>query len=330
MSSTTPEATAAWWPDTTNPFDAALAYHNAGLCVIPLSGKRPALGSWKHYQRQRPPEAAIRRWQQEGLLRNVGIVCGAVSSNLVVLDFDGPGAYGAFAALFPTLAQSFTVATGSGKGKHVYLYVDTLPPTTRALDTPIGNVELRAEGTYVAAPPSVHPVTGSRYIGRQARRHPARAGPVGARHVDRVVQGRRAAEAKLATAAHRPSGEWDHQPRPRRGHRGHAPPAPSQRARGVDQLRVRLPGAAQERRPESVVWLQHRIRLRILLSLRHDPGQGPVRATGHPAARPRRTVKPPPAPPPAVTVQPPARPHSRSPGPTGASTRCASWSCPHG
>ena len=25
------------------------------------------------------PEAAIRRWQQEGLLRNVGIVCGAVS-----------------------------------------------------------------------------------------------------------------------------------------------------------------------------------------------------------------------------------------------------------
>ena len=80
MSLTTPGATAAWWPDTTNPFDAALAYHNAGLCVIPLSGKRPALGSWKHYQKQRPPEAAIRRWQQEGLLRNVGIVCGAVSA----------------------------------------------------------------------------------------------------------------------------------------------------------------------------------------------------------------------------------------------------------
>ncbi len=30
---------------------------------------------------------------------------GAVSGDLVVLDFDGPGAYGAFAALFPALAD---------------------------------------------------------------------------------------------------------------------------------------------------------------------------------------------------------------------------------
>ena len=56
------------------------------------------------------------------------------------------------------------MATGSGQGKHVYLYVDTLPPTTRALDTPIGHIELRAEGCYVAAPPSIHPTTGKPYI----------------------------------------------------------------------------------------------------------------------------------------------------------------------
>jgi hypothetical protein len=98
-----------------------------------------------------------------GLLQNIGVVCGAVSGSLVVLDFDGPGAYGAFAALFPTLAQSYTVATGSGEGKHVYLFVDKLPPTTRALDTPIGHIELRAEGCYVVAPPSLHPVTGKPY-----------------------------------------------------------------------------------------------------------------------------------------------------------------------
>lgn len=164
MSVKAPVATAPWWPDTTNVLEAALAYHNAGLCVIPLNGKRPALGGWKHYQKQRPTEANIRRWGQEGLLRNVGVVCGEVSGNLVVLDCDGPGAYGAFAALFPTLAASFTVATGSGEGKHVYLYVDSLPPTTRALDTPIGHVELRGDGTYVAAAPSIHPVTGKRYI----------------------------------------------------------------------------------------------------------------------------------------------------------------------
>ncbi len=158
-----PAATIPEWPDTTNTHDAALAYHNAGLCVIPLSGKRPALGGWKHYQTQRPTEADIRRWQREGLLQNLGIVCGAVSGNLVVFDFDGPGAYSAFAALFPALAQSCTVATGSGQGKHVYLHADALPPTTRALDTPIGHIELQAEGCYVAAPPSIHPVTNRQY-----------------------------------------------------------------------------------------------------------------------------------------------------------------------
>jgi len=61
MALSTPATTVAWWPDTTNTLDAALAYHNAGLCVIPLSGKRPALGGWKHYQTQRPTEADIHR-----------------------------------------------------------------------------------------------------------------------------------------------------------------------------------------------------------------------------------------------------------------------------
>ncbi len=163
MASETPLA-AARWPDTSNPLDAALAYHHAGLCVIPLNGKRPALGGWKPYQRERPAEADIRRWAAEGQLQNLGIVCGAVSGNLVVLDCDGPAAHAAFAALFPDLAQTLTIATGSGQGKHVYLYAEALPPTTRALDTPIGHLELRAEGAYVAAPPSIHPVTRRRYV----------------------------------------------------------------------------------------------------------------------------------------------------------------------
>ena len=281
MSSTTPEATATWWPDTTNPFDAALAYHNAGLCVIPLSGKRPALGSWKHYQKQRPPEAAIRRWQQEGLLRNVGIVCGAVSGNLVVLDFDGPAAYAAFAALFPTLAQSFTVATGSGKGKHVYLYVDSLPPTTRALDTPIGNVELRAEGTYVAAPPSVHPVTGNRYVVEK---------PAAILRVPDL--------SELVTwiesfkAAEPPKQDW----RPPRT----APPANG--TINPDLVEAIADTLRQRRHKERGEWIncpcvyperhkngdRHpsfgfntRIWLRVLLSMRLDPDQRPVRDAGH-------------------------------------------------
>jgi len=158
-----PQSEAAKPKPILKPYEAALDYHGKGLCVIPLNGKRPSLKSWKAYQTRRPTEDELRGWKKSGFLGNVGIVCGKVSNNLIVLDFDGLGAYGAFAAIFPELAQSFTVATGSGNGKHVYLYVDDLPDTTRALDTPIGHIELRSDGTYVVAAPSIHPVSSRHY-----------------------------------------------------------------------------------------------------------------------------------------------------------------------
>lgn len=53
--------------------------------LSPLDGKRPALKSWIQYQRERADMKTIRAWT----FGNVGIVCGAVSGNLVVLDLDG-------------------------------------------------------------------------------------------------------------------------------------------------------------------------------------------------------------------------------------------------
>jgi len=144
-------------------YQAALAYYKAGLSIIPLKGKRPSLKSWSRYQTTPPTPDEIRAWQKKGLFHNVGIVCGAVSGNLVVLDFDGLGAYGAFAMLFPTLAETYTVATGSGKGKHLYLTVEKPPATVKAMETVFGNVELRSDGSQVVTPPSIHPVTGKPY-----------------------------------------------------------------------------------------------------------------------------------------------------------------------
>ncbi len=144
--------------------DAALAYHLLGMSVIPLNGKRPTIDSWGRFQTTIADEDEIRDWHKRGLLQNLGIVCGQVSNNLVVLDFDGLGAYGAFAAVFPSIASTYTVATGSGQGKHVYLEVEEMPLTTKALDTPLGNLELRAEGCYVATPPSIHPISKKSYL----------------------------------------------------------------------------------------------------------------------------------------------------------------------
>src|SRR5437762_2558050 len=106
--------------------NAALAYQQIGFSVLPLKGKRPACTDWKQYQQTAASEKEIRTWHQEGLLQNIGVVCGAVSNNLVVLDLDGAPGYPAFAATFPALAETYTVTTGGSIGKHVYWRVERL------------------------------------------------------------------------------------------------------------------------------------------------------------------------------------------------------------
>lgn len=143
---------------------AALLYAENGLSVIPLSGKQPPLTtngkplSWSPYQVKRAPLSYIHEWHRRGYLQNVGIVCGAVSNNLAVIDLDGDEAVKRFRSKFPELLTTFTVETGSGHGQHLYYYCDALPPTTRTK-----GFELRVNGCYVVAPPSVHPDTGDIY-----------------------------------------------------------------------------------------------------------------------------------------------------------------------
>ncbi len=143
--------------------EAALYYARMGFSVLPLSGKRPACGDWKQYQQEAASHQLISKWNYSGILQNVGLVCGAVSGNLVVLDLDGAAGYPAFAATFPALADTYTVISGGGIGRHVYWRVDNLPEAVKAMGTPIGNLEICAEGRQVVAPPSIHPDTQQPY-----------------------------------------------------------------------------------------------------------------------------------------------------------------------
>ncbi len=143
--------------------EAAQAYHKLGFSLLPLHGKRPAVKEWAQFQHTAADLPTIHTWHQAGLLLNLGIVCGAVSDNLVVLDLDGVAGYPAFAATFPHLAATYTVTTGGGIGKHIYWKVDQLPPAIKAMGTPLGNLEICAEGRQVVALPSLHPKTGQPY-----------------------------------------------------------------------------------------------------------------------------------------------------------------------
>lgn len=134
--------------------DAALGYLELGWSVLPVRGKEPAI-AWATFQTKRPAYSYIHNWHRDGLLQGVGIICGKVSSNLAVIDLDGQDAVKEFESCFNF--NTYSVLSGSGKGKHIYLYVDNLPVTTRTK-----GFELRANGCYVVAPPSVHP-SGQRY-----------------------------------------------------------------------------------------------------------------------------------------------------------------------
>jgi putative DNA primase/helicase len=69
--------------------DAALALHDAGLCVLPAAGdgtKMPAL-AWKQYQSTRPGRDQVLAWAQHS--DGIGVLCGQVSGNLEMVEAEG-------------------------------------------------------------------------------------------------------------------------------------------------------------------------------------------------------------------------------------------------
>lgn len=131
---------------------AAVEYAKRGWSVVPVKGdKRPAVLSWKQYQKHatKPEDAAAWFGRVKGV-EGVGIVLGAVSGGLAVRDFDDAGAYGRWATAHPQHAKTLPTAK-TARGVHVYIRADGV--TTHKY----GDGELRGEGAYVCAPPSKHP-----------------------------------------------------------------------------------------------------------------------------------------------------------------------------
>ena len=142
---------------------AALAYAEMGLSVLPCNrDKTPATKQWKTFMEMRASYHVINGWSYAGRLQSVGIILGTISRGLVVIDLDGEEAITVFRKEFPALFGTYTVTSGSRKGAHLYLYTEEIPPTTRTVGQPYGNIELRSNGSYVIAPPSMHP-SGYRY-----------------------------------------------------------------------------------------------------------------------------------------------------------------------
>lgn len=133
------------------------------LNVFPIvyKDKKPAI-PWASFQKRKADESELINWFSDNE-HNIAIVCGGISGNLVVLDFDNPDLYSGFSEYWqqfygkPLQNMTPIVKTGGG-GYHVYLKVQQKPQ----LYHPTGEErkhlpDIQSEGGYVLAPPSIHP-----------------------------------------------------------------------------------------------------------------------------------------------------------------------------
>ncbi len=160
----------------------ALAGHAAGLCVLPPredGSKQPDATSWTRYQLERSTVEEIHHWYASGHRTGIGYVCGAVSGNLVLFEFDDLETYHACLAAAEPVGLGDLVAriqTGCeeatpGGGIHWAYRVVGAPAKTVALARRPGInvhghprliplIETKGEGGYWVVAPSygsVHP-----------------------------------------------------------------------------------------------------------------------------------------------------------------------------
>ena len=148
-----------------NTLEIARCYVNKqGFSLIPLLGKIPDASvlptelnekgepkaTWKPYQSRKPTTEELQKWFGNGVERNIGIVTGSISG-IAVVDLDT--AEGVQIAKDLELQDTPVVKTG--KGYHLYYkYRDGVRNFQKRDDLP--GIDLRGDGGYVAAPPSVH------------------------------------------------------------------------------------------------------------------------------------------------------------------------------
>jgi len=132
-------------------------YLRQDLCLIPCKykSKEPTV-SWKEYQQRKPSEAEINEWFYSGANYNVGIVCGKVSNNLVVVDIDNDKKGKIMKIIFGANIEDETLVVRTSRGYHIYFFTE-FPIQTFRLSTEELAIDVKGEGSYVLAPPSVHP-----------------------------------------------------------------------------------------------------------------------------------------------------------------------------
>lgn len=134
--------------------EAAANYHRRGLKPIPclVRDKKPKV-PWLEYQRKQPLLDEVDRWWTDEPNANIALLMGC---GLLAVDLDGEGAEKLLWDVGIVLPDA-APRVETGKGAHVYLSVsEVLPNSARLLQGEGCAVDIRGDGGYVIAPPSIH------------------------------------------------------------------------------------------------------------------------------------------------------------------------------
>jgi Bifunctional DNA primase/polymerase, N-terminal/Primase C terminal 1 (PriCT-1) len=150
--------------------DGALhEYLRRGWAIIPIrTGDKRPLVRWDEFQHRHPSEAEARGWFRQWPGAGIGIVTGVISG-LVVIDIDaGHGGDEALEQLereHGPMPATVECRTGGG-GRHLYFTHPGGLVRNKVGLAP--GIDIRADGGYVVAPPSLH-ASGLRYVWVEGR-----------------------------------------------------------------------------------------------------------------------------------------------------------------
>ena len=147
--------------------ESAIKYAKMGLSVFPLIPKDKKPATEHGFKDATTDLRIIEKWWNKNPNYNIGIATGEMSGGLVAIDMDvdkdqGKDGYHSFtkwcADNYLVLPDSWLSITGRG-GYHLFYQTDLDVPSKGGW---LEDVDIRANGGYVVAPPSIHP-NGTKY-----------------------------------------------------------------------------------------------------------------------------------------------------------------------
>jgi hypothetical protein len=130
-------------------------YHDHGLSVVPAfpRSKVPCVW-WKAYQYERPSVVEREAMFSFESNLNIGVVCGAASNNLAIIDAETEAAFQDQLRRVTLAGFGNTNVIRTRRGGHIQLQ---LPVPVKPKSFKHQGFEIRAQGQFVVLPPSIHP-----------------------------------------------------------------------------------------------------------------------------------------------------------------------------